>query len=158
MEFPFSNAVVSTHAHATEDEQRVLEALRTLLPEAVEVSQSKLKGHYGNPITGFEARVNRRILLRELWERVVAKLRAGELDNIRNILPARIDESCRLYLRFDKQLAYLGELVLAGSGDAIHLKLKMAAFPAKREIAIGLVEKFIGAGQKDEEEAQIHRV
>jgi len=158
MEFPFSNAVVSTHAHATEDEQRVLEALRTLLPEAVEVSQSKLKGHHGNPITGFEARVNRRILLRELWERVVAKLRAGELDNIRNILPARIDESCRLYLRFDKQLAYLGELVLAGSGDAIHLKLKMAAFPAKREIAIGLVEKFIGAGQKDEEEAQIHRV
>lgn len=158
MEFPFSNAVVSTHAHVTEDEQRVLEALRTLLPEAVEVSQSKLKGHHGNPITGFEARVNRRILLRELWERVVAKLRAGELDNIRGILPARIDESCRLYLRFDKQLAYLGELVLSGSGDAIHLKLKMAAFPAKREIAIGLVEKFIGAGQKDEKEAQIHRV
>jgi len=158
MEFPFSSAVVSTHAHATEDEQRVLEALRTLLPEAVEVRQSKLKGHHGNPITGFEARVNRKILLRELWERVVAKLRAGELDNIRGILPMKIDDSCRIYLRFDKQLAYLGELVLADSGDAIHLKLKAAAFPAKREIAIGLVEKFIGAGQKDEEEAQIHRI
>ena len=158
MEFPFSSAVVSTHAHATEDEQRVLEALRTLLPEAVEVRQSKLKGHHGNPITGFEARVNRKILLRELWERVVAKLRAGELDNIRGILPMKIDNSCRIYLRFDKQLAYRGELVLAESGDAIHLKLKTAAFPAKREIAVGLVEKFVGAGQKDEEEAQIHRV
>jgi len=89
---------------------------------------------------------------------VVAKLRAGELDNIRGISSTRIDESCRLYLRFDKQLAYRGELVLTDSGDAIHLKLKTAAFPAKREVAIGLVEKFIGAGQKDEEEAQIHRV
>ena len=158
MEFPFSSAVVSTHAHATEDEQCVLEALRTLLPEAVEVRQSKLKGHHGNPITGFEARVNRKILLRKLWERVVAKLRAGELDNIRGILPMKIDDSCRIYLRFDKQLAYRGELVLAESGDAIHLKLKTAAFPAKREIAVGLVEKFVGAGQKDEEEAQIHRV
>jgi len=128
------------------------------LPEAVEVRQSKLKGHHGNPITGFEARVNRKILLRELWERVVAKLRAGELDNIRGILPMKIDNSCRIYLRFDKQLAYRGELVLAESGDAIHLKLKTAAFPAKREIAVGLVEKFVGAGQKDEEEAQIHRV
>jgi RNA binding exosome subunit len=117
-----------------------------------------MKGHHGNPIMGFEARVNRKILLRELWERVVAKLRAGELDNIRGILHMKIDDSCRIYLRFDKQLAYCGELALAESGDAIHLKLKTAAFPAKREIAVGLVEKFVGAGQKDEEEAQIHRV
>ena len=85
-------------------------------------------------------------------------MRAGELDNVRGILLMKIDESCRLYLRFDKQLAYRGELVLTDSGDAVHLKLKVASFPAKREIAVDLVEKFVGAGQKDEEEAQIHRV
>lgn len=158
MEFPFSSAVVNSHAHATENEQRVLEALRTLLPEAVEVQQSKLKGHHGNPIAGFEARINRKKLLRELWERMVTRLRVGELDNIRGILSTRVDDSCRLYLRFDKQLAYRGELVLTDSGDAIHLKLKTAAFPAKREVAIGLVEKFIGEGQEDEGEAQVHRV
>lgn len=158
MEFPFSSAVVSTHAHATEEDPRVLEALRTLLPEAVEVRQSKLKGHHGNPITGFEARVSRKAPLRELWERVAAKLRVGEVENIRRVLPMRIDESCHFYLRFDKQLAYCGELALTDSGDAVHMKLKVAAFPAKHEVAVGLAEKFIGMGQKDEEEAQIHRV
>ncbi len=158
MEFPFSSAVVSTHAHATENEQRVLEALRALLPGAVEVQHSKLKGHHGNPIIGFDARVNRKKLMRELWERVVAKLRVGELDNIRSILPTRVDDSCCLYLRFDKQFAYRGELVLTDSGDAIHFKLKAAAFPAKRDVAIRLVEKFIREGQEDEREAQVHRV
>ena len=129
-----------------------------MLPEAVEIGQSKLKGHHGNPITNLEARVNRKALLRELWERLEAKLRVGEIENIRRVLPTRIDESCHFYLRFDKQLAYRGELALTDSGDAVHLKLKVAAFPAKHEVAVGIVEKFIGAGQKNEEKTQIHRV
>jgi hypothetical protein len=158
MEFPFSSAVVSVHAHATEDEERVLKAMRTLLPEAVEIRRSKLEGHHGNPITVFETRIGRKALLRELWGRLLTKLRAGELENIRSILQRRMDEVCRLYLRFDKQLAYREVLVLTDSGDAIHLKLKVAAFPPKPEVAVRLVEKFIGAGQKDEEEAQIHRI
>lgn len=158
MEFPFSSATVTTYAHATEDEQRVLTALKILLPEGVEIRRSKLKGHHGNPIVGFEARIERRKILRELWQRVVAKLRAGESKPLRNIVRKRIDETRHLYLRFDKQLAYVGELALTGSGDAVHLRLKVAAFPAKREIAIGLVEKFIGSGVEDEAEAKVHSV
>ena len=152
MNLPFSSAVANTHAHATENEQRVLEALRTLLPEAVEVRRSNLKGHHGNTITGFNAKVDRKALLRELLDLMLTKLRAGELDKLRNIALARVDDSCRLYLRFDKQLAYHGELVLTDRGDAIHLKLKTASFPAKREVAIELVKKFIEMGRENEEE------
>lgn len=141
---------MSAHAHATEDEQRVLRALRALLPEVVEVQRSKLEGHHGNPIIVFEAKVDRRPILRDMWKQMTARLRAGELEKIRDILSLRTDESCHLYLRFDKQLAFSEELALTESGDAIHLKLKVAAFPAKREVAIKLVEKFIEAGQKNE--------
>ena len=146
MEFPFRNAVVSTFAHATEDEQRVLSVLRTLLPEGVGVHRSKLEGHHGNPIINLEAKVGQRKLLRVLWQRVLTKLRAGELKKLSKIVPERVDENCFFYLRFDKQLAHAGELVCTDSGDAIHFKLKVTAYPARRELAVNLLEKFIGVG------------
>ncbi len=144
MEFPFRNAVVNAFVHATEDEQRVLSALRTLLPEEVEVHQSKLKGHHGNPILNLEAKVGQRKLLRELWQHVSTELHAGELEKLGKIIPERVDENCFFYLRFNKQLAHAGELALTDSGDAIHLRLKVTAYPAKREVAVKLLEKFIG--------------
>jgi len=142
MEFPFKSAVVSTLAYATEDEQKVLAAIRLFLPSEVEVKQTKLKGHHGNPITSFEASVEQRKLLRELWQRVVEKVRAGEIEKIASSLPEKVDETCHFYLRFDKQHAHAGKLVLTEGGDAIHLRMKVAAFPAKPEVAVELVRKF----------------
>ena len=143
MEFPFKSAVVSTLAHATEDEQKVMSAIRLLLPSEVEVGQTKLKGHHGNPITSFEASVGQRKLVRELWQRVVEKVKSGEIEKIVDSLPEKVDETCHFYLRFDKQLAHAGELELTEGGDAIHLRMKVAAFPAKPAVAIELVKKFI---------------
>lgn len=142
MEFPFRSAVVSTFAHATEAEERVLDVFRILLPEEIEVRRSRLKGHHGNPIVSLEARIRRKET-RELWQRILSKLRGGELEKIAIVAPGRIDETCHLHLRFDKQLAYAGELVLTEGGDAVHLRLKVAAYPAKQEVAVGLVEKFL---------------
>lgn len=143
MEFPFRTAKVNTFAHATEDEQKVLKALRVLLPEGVEVQRKKLKGHYGNLIFTFVAQIKRRRLVLGLWESMIAKLRADELDKLGSIAPERIDETCHIHLRFDKQLACAGELALTESGDALHVELKVATYPAKREVATRLVREFI---------------
>lgn len=147
---------MSTFAHATEDEQRVLSVLRTLLPEGAKVRRLKLEGHHGNPIINLEAKVGQRKLLRELWQRVSTKLRAGELEKLSKIVSERVDGDCFFYLRFDKQLAHAGKLVLTDSGDAIHLKLKVAAYPARREVAVKLLEKFMRA-EPNEAEAPVHR-
>ncbi|HID60431.1 MAG TPA: hypothetical protein EYP46_01050 [Hadesarchaea archaeon] len=157
MEFPFRSAAVSVHAHATEDENRVLEALKAILPEGIEIRRSGLKGHYGNQITSFEARMSREPVLREFWRRIVAKLRTGGLEKLRERVLTGVDDSCHLYLRFDKQIACGGELVHTTSGDSIHVKFKVSVFPAKRGKAIELVEKFVKEGQKDEGKTKIYR-
>jgi len=143
MEFPFRTARISTLVHATEDEQKVLTVLQALLPERVEVQRKKLRGHYGNPISAFTASVKQRKLLREFWARVAAKLSASELEKLGRVTQEMMDETCHLYLRFDKQLACAGELTLTESGDALHVELKVAAYPAKREVATKLVREFI---------------
>jgi len=145
MEFPFKSARVSTLAHATEDEQKVIAALRILLLNSVEIKRTKLKGHHGNPIVSFEASIGQKKILRELWQQMVGKLRAGELEKIGEIAEDRMDESCHLYLRFDKQQAYADKLAFTDSGDAIHLTLKVTAFPARKEVAAKLVKEFVAA-------------
>jgi RNA binding exosome subunit len=154
MELPFKSAKVNTLAHATEDEQKVIATLQVLLSNDVEIKETKLKGHYGNPIASFGASIGQKKPLNELWQRVVEKLRAGELEKIGEIVDDRTDESCHLYLRFDKQQACAGELASTDSGDAIHLTLKIAAYPAKKEIAAKLVKEFVLKKSSDKNEAE----
>jgi RNA binding exosome subunit len=141
MEFPFKSAKVSALVHATEDERKVIAALRVLLPNDVGIKRTKLKGHHGNPIVSLEASIEQKRKLQELWRRIVEKLRAGE--EIWRVVDDIIDKSCRLYLRFNKQQAYAGELALTDSGDAIHITLKVTAYPARKEVAAKLVKEFI---------------
>lgn len=155
MEFPFSSAVVSVHAHATEDEQRVLDLLKEILPASVEVRKSKTKGHHGNPILVFEGRSSQKKVIKDLWQQFLSNLRSGELDRLRLSAPERVDESCFFYMRFDKQVANGGELVLTDSGDAIHVRLKVVTFPARRELVLELVENFLRERGRHEAEAQI---
>ena len=60
---------------------------------------------------------------------------------ILNRLEDKIDENGNLYLRFDKQRAYLGDLKVVDHGDSIHLKIKIAAYPAKKKVAIEIARK-----------------
>jgi RNA binding exosome subunit len=145
MDFPFSSAVVSIHAHATEDEQRVVEILKSLLPNSAEIKKSCSRGHHGNPITVFEVKLSQKKLIKDLWQRMLSEMREGALARLNVEFSGRIDDSCFLYLRFDKQSAYGGELIPTVVGDAVHLRFKVLSFPAEREVAIGKVKDFLEA-------------
>ena len=52
-----------------------------------------------------------------------------------------MDDSGNLFLRFDKQRAYQGDLKVVEHGDSIHLKIKIAAYPAKKKVALEIARK-----------------
>ena len=56
----------------------------------------------------------------------------------------KMDDKGNLFLRFDKQRAYLGDLKIIEHGDAIHVKIKIAAYPAKKENAIAGAKEIFG--------------
>lgn len=150
MEFPFSSAVVSVHAHATEDEHCILGIMKALLPETAEIRRSSTKGHHGNPIIVFEARLGQKKLIKEFWQRILSGMYEGTFAKLKMGFRERIDDSCFLYLRFDKQSAHGGEFILTDVGDAIHLRLKVLSFPAEREVAIDIVNDFLEAQGRHE--------
>ena len=68
---------------------------------------------------------------------------------IKEELNRRIDEKGNLFLRFDKQLAYDEKLKLTYSGDAIHVRIKIASYPVSQENAVKVAEVIEAAGHCD---------
>ena len=132
---------VRAYCHATEEEEKVLAAMRTVLPGA-EAKREALAGHFGNPLVRLAARAENAPVIKEAWRRIVAAL--GK-DEVARDLEDRIDEDLVYHLRLDKQAAFLGRIERSASGDILDLRAKVAAYPAKREVALRVVREFVEA-------------
>lgn len=118
---PIREVTVKVLVHATEDEGRIREALRTLLPAGTGVERIELEGHYGNPLVLLKARVKGKEV-----EGMLSSL-LGKLENLTPLLSRfeqHLDREGNLYLRLDKQEACRGRWVLKEGDEVIHLTLK----------------------------------
>ena len=66
-----------------------------------------------------------------------------DLDKLNADLERKIDEKGNWFLRFDKVDAFDEKWTILDSGDSIHLKVKIAAYPAKKQIAVDKVREAI---------------
>ncbi len=135
---------ITVHAHATEDVGRVKAALEALLPEElrgkVEYEEQLLEGHHGNPITRIRVRVRGDDAVRVL-EHIASRLSDAEKKALSSLLELRYDERAgRLYLRFSKQDAYLGEVRLYDGDDVIHVVVVFRGSPKLRDVEARLRE------------------
>ena len=70
-------------------------------------------------------------------------LQSTDLEKLNNDLEQKMDEKGNWFLRFDKNDALDEKLTVLDKGDSIHLKVKIAAFPAKKQIAVDKVREAI---------------
>lgn len=104
------SAKISAIVHATEDLQRVLQALSRLFPDASLPSKAetrKFNGHFGNEIRIVNLSIRSataRSFLKYLWSSMVSFDRASVLD----ALDKHVDPSGVLHLRLDKEEAFRG--------------------------------------------------
>jgi len=122
---PIGYIDIRVFAHATEEVDRVLNAVRNVLsPELIDVvvfKKTNLTGHHGNPIILFETRIKEENAARTVFEKL--SLGLSTLD--KGLLDSEIDQHLdkgNLYVRLDKQSAYLNELKLS-SADPIHFRI-----------------------------------
>ncbi len=147
MKLPFKSIAVSTIIHATESEEKLEKALRLLLPEDVEIERDEAEGHYGDSKVILKADLQNRPNIREFWDNVLERLSEGGKEWLRENAVDRIAEDCKLYLRFDKQFLISDEeLRFSDTGDVIHVRINVAAYPAKEELAVEEMEDFLESG------------
>ncbi|OYR58108.1 RNA-binding protein [Halorubrum halodurans] len=127
---PFHYVDLRAFSYATEDEKRVEEALRSLLPADAELDRVENVGHHGDRIVVLSARIEVADGMRHVLDRI-AEL--DDLDRVLEELDQRVDDNCALFMRLDKQAAFRGEVEL---GPGITVRAKVEAYPAKKEAAV----------------------
>lgn len=127
--------------HATEDEERVVAAIHTLLPEA-DADRQALEGHHGNPIVALTARTEKAREAEAFWRRIADGF--GR-DALLRDMEDRLDDDGVFHVRVDKQAAYQGSVVPATTDDVIAVRGKVAAFPNKPSVARDVLRRYLEA-------------
>ena len=134
---------IRVFAHATEDLEKVVIAVRNLLPEEVNENtvfkKTSLTGHHRNPIVVFKTRIIDRKALPRVLEKIARGLSSLDKQTLESEMNMHV-EKCNLYLRFDKQSAFIGEVKLS-SNDPIHFRIH---FKNKASEEIGTICRELG--------------
>ena len=108
---PIAYIDIRVFAHATEDPDKVQTAVRNLLPpelaETILFEKSPTTGHYGNPIILFTASLTDKKLLPLALQKIGSSLSSLDKEQLLQDLKMHVEKG-NLYLRFDKQSAFLG--------------------------------------------------
>ena len=116
---------IRVFAHATEDPQKVQCAIKNLMPD--ELAQiilfetTNLTGHHGNSITLFTTKLEDKKLLPKMLEKIGTGLSSLDKEQLCTNLKLHLEKG-NLYLRFDKQSAFMGAFKFT-QNDPIHVKI-----------------------------------
>lgn len=125
-QIPVASIDIKLFAHATEDLTKVMEAVRNILPadrlEEIDFKKNALRGHHGNPIVFFEAKVKGKELVKAVIESIFSRLSVLDKETLRREIGMYVEKGS-LYLRLDKQAAFQGVIKLC-TADPIHLRIR----------------------------------
>ncbi|OYT28386.1 MAG: exosome protein [Thermofilum sp. ex4484_79] len=133
--------VIESYCHATEDEKRVLHAMLNILPDDVKqdvrVEESLLEGHYGNPIKILRITLYGDDMVIGILKGIISSIETSEVKYLLDTMDLRLDKNLNLYLRIDKNEAYIGKIKINEHGDDI-IKIRFSL--SKRKILRDLLE------------------
>jgi RNA binding exosome subunit len=122
---PIAYIDIRVFVHATEDPTKVQKAVQNLLPEELAqplgFEKTNCTGHHGNTIILFTAELTDKKLLPKAIEKIGAELSILDKEELQQNLKLHVEKG-NLYLRFDKQSAFMGALKFSQT-DPIHLKI-----------------------------------
>lgn len=122
-----------------EDRDDVLQALLNILPEA-DPEVEEAEGLLGENMLILSGVISKKRHTKEFLNNLLA-IDNDQLTKLYNDLDRKMDEKGNLFLRFSKEKALDEQWEILDGGDSIHLKVKIAAYPAKKEVALKLLEE-----------------
>ncbi len=122
---PVAYVDIRVFQHATEDTQKVqtgvVNLLTPKLAETLVFQKTDCTGHHGNPIILFTAQLTDKKLLPTMLQKIGSNLSALDKEELNENIKLHLEKS-NLYLRFDKQSAYQGNIKFTQT-DPIHVKV-----------------------------------
>src|SRR3989344_4284131 len=132
---------LTVFSYEHEDSESILSTFLRFLPFSLEDNKVSLKkteamGFNNKKIEIFEVILIKNNLINDFLKNMLDNLDENQKNEIQQQIESRLDKNMDFYLRFDKDSWVNDEkLVLTDSGRCSHLRISIAAFPKKREIA-----------------------
>ncbi|ADN49742.1 RNA-binding domain-containing protein [Vulcanisaeta distributa] len=132
---PIEHVELSTHVHATESELKVVRALLNLLPpqyrDGINIMRSGGQGHFGNDIGTIKVQFKGQDAL-QIAQHILKAVDQLDREIILVTINSRFSDG-KLYLRFNKQLAYNGVARLDDGDDVIKVIIRFNHWVIKNE-------------------------
>ncbi|MGN0177730.1 MAG: RNA-binding protein [Methanobrevibacter sp.] len=125
--------------YENESIDEISQAILNLLPEA-EIEVEEAEGLLEDKILILTGVVSKKRYTKTFFNKL---LESVDLNKLNDDLESKMDEKGNWFLRFDKTDALDEKLTILDKGDSIHLKIKIAAFPAKKQMAVDKVREAI---------------
>ncbi|BDR92581.1 RNA-binding domain-containing protein [Vulcanisaeta souniana] len=142
---PVEHIELSTHVHATESELKVVKALLNLLPpryrENPGIVRREGQGHFGNDINTIKAQFKGDDAL-QITQYILTIIDQLDREIILVSIDSRFEEG-KLYLRFNKQLAYNGIARLDDGDDVIKVIIKFNHWVLKDEGIENIIKQLV---------------
>lgn len=128
-----SKVEASCIVYSTEDLEKVQLAFTNIFPEPskekISVKKKKLNGHYGNTILILRAEINDMDLAEGVLRNLSQKLGNTDKDELSKEFGIHLDDRGNLYLRLDKQAAYMNRIRLKQENT---IKIKISVKKSKK--------------------------
>lgn len=124
-----------------EDEEELIEGLKNILPTA-KIEREVAEGMIEDEILILSGKIDKKKETKEFLKTLLS-IDKDSLEKLADDLEKKIDKNGNLFLRFSKDSACEEKWEICDTGDSIHLKVKIAAYPAKKEVAINLLNEVL---------------
>ena len=125
--------------YENESIDEITQSILNILPEA-DIEAEEAEGLLEDKIIILSGVVSKKRYTKTFFKTLMDSV---DLEKLNDDLELKIDEKGNWFLRFDKDDALDEKWTILDKGDAIHLKVKIAAFPAKKQIAVDKVREAI---------------
>ena len=132
---------IKFRAFVYEDEsvEEISQAILNILPEA-EIEAEEADGMLEDKIIILSGVVSKKRYTKTFFNTL---LDSTDLEKLNSDLERKMDEKGNWFLRFDKSDALDEKWTILDSGDSVHMKIKIAAYPARKDIAVEKVRDAI---------------
>jgi RNA binding exosome subunit len=137
-EIAIARVLISTHGHATEDIDKVKQAIMNILPlslrNRISIVEETTVGYYGNPIVRLKVVLEGDDAI-DFVKNIFNLMSEGDKNVLLSTLDSRYNrKSNEIYIRLSKQDAYLGSATLYDGDDAIKIVITFAYKRSSKDV------------------------
>lgn len=132
-----------------DDEAKVYQGFLSFLPvdlkkEKISLKRTTAEGFNDRKIIIFQVSLSRQRHINAFLKSLSSRLSQEQKEFISQQKDKRVDDSLYFFLRFDKEkLLEEGRLWLTDCGNCYHIKIALAPFPRKKELALKIVDDLL---------------